>query len=53
MYQMYMIPLTKILRKAKVGYTLDDIKVNHLLFTDDLELFAKNEKLLDKLISTV
>ena len=28
---MYMIPLTKILGKAKAGYTLDDIKVNHLL----------------------
>ncbi|CAH3192660.1 unnamed protein product [Porites evermanni] len=39
---MYMIPLTKILRKAKAGYTLDDIKVNHLLFMDDLKLFAKN-----------
>ena len=51
--QMYMIPLTKILGKAKVGYTLDDIKVNHLLFMDGLELFAKNEKLLDKLVSTV
>ena len=45
-----MIPLTKILRKAKAGYTLDDIKVNHLLFMDDLKLFAKNEKLLDRLV---
>ena len=48
-----MIPLTKILRNAKAGYMLDDIKVNHLLFMDDLELFAKNEKELDSLVSTV
>ena len=50
---MYMIPLTKIVRKAKAGYRLDDIKVDHLLFMDDLELFAKNEKLLDRLVSAV
>ena len=43
---MYMIALTKILGKAKAGYTLDDIKVNHLLFMDGLELFAKIENFL-------
>ena len=32
---------------------LDDIKVNHLLFMDDLKLFAKIEKELDSLVSTV
>ena len=41
-----MIPLTKILRKAKAGYMLDDIKVNHLLI-------VKKEKELDSLVSTV
>ena len=37
-----MIPLTEILRKAKAGYILDDIKVNHLLSMDDLKLFEWN-----------
>ena len=37
-----MIPLTEILRKAKAGYILDDIKVNNLLFMDDLKLFEWN-----------
>ena len=44
LFVLCMIPLTEILRKAKAGYILDDIKVNHLLFMDDLKLFAKNEK---------
>ena len=39
-----MIPLTKILGKARAEYVVDDIKVNHLLSMDDLKLFAKNEK---------
>ena len=53
LFVLCMIPLIKILRKAKAGYMLDDIKVNHLLFMDDLKLFAKNEKELDSLVSTV
>ena len=32
---------------------LDDIKVNHLLFMDGLKFFAKNEKELHSLVSTV
>ena len=39
-----MIPVTKILRKARAEYVVDDIKVNNLLSMDDLKLFAKNEK---------
>ena len=43
-----------ILRKAKAGYMLDDIKVNQLLFMDDLKLFfEKRKKKLDSLVSTV
>ena len=38
-----MIPLTKILRKIKAGYVIKDgnLKVNHLLFMDDLKLFGR------------
>ena len=48
-----MIPLTEILRKVKMGYTLDDIKINHLFFMDDLKLFGKNENEINSLASTV
>ena len=47
-----MIPLTEVLRKVKMGYTLDCVKINHL-FIDDLKLFAKNENEIDSLTCTV
>ena len=48
-----MIPLSKVLRKAKAGYCLGDVKINHLSFMDDLKMFAKNKKEIDSLVSTV
>ena len=40
-----LIPLTQILRKVKCGYALKNgDKLNHLLFMDDLKLFAKDER---------
>ena len=41
------------MRKAKAGYLLGDVKINHLLFMDDLKIFAKNRPEIDSLISTV
>ena len=49
-----MIPLSQILRKLKSGYTLrSGVKLNHLLFMDDLKIFAKSECEINRLISTV
>ena len=48
-----MIPLSKLLHKAKAGYCLGDMKISHLLFIDDLKRFAKNKKEIDSLVSTV
>ena len=49
-----MIPLTPTLRKVKSGYTLKNgEKLNHLLFMDDLKIFAKNEPEVNGLVSTV
>ena len=50
-----LIPLTHILRKSKAGYEFSKtkVKVNHLLYMDDLKLYAKNEKSLDSLLQTV
>ena len=52
-FVMCMIPLSKVLRKAKAGYRLGDVKINHLLFMDDLKMFAKNKNEIDSLVSTV
>lgn len=48
-----MILLSSVLRKMKAGYITDIVKINNLLFMDDLELFSKNEKEISSLKSTV
>ena len=50
-----LIPLTHILRKAEPTYkfSYDGERINHLLFMDDLKLYAMNEKGVDSLIQTV
>ena len=41
-----MMPLNHILRKCTAGYKLSRLqeKINHLMYMDDIKLFAKNEK---------
>ena len=41
--------LNHILRKRTVGYKLSESqeKINHLMYMDDIKLFAKNEKELE------
>ena len=50
-----MIPLTLVLRKVKPGYALrnDQIRINHLLFMDDLTLYGKDEREIESLVQTV
>ena len=50
-----MMPLNHILRKCTAGYKLSrsQEKVNHLMYMDDIKLFAKNENELETLIHTV
>ena len=50
-----MMPLNHILRKCTAGYKLSrsQEKINHLMYMDDIKLFAKNEKELETLIHTV
>ena len=49
-----MIPLIQILRKLKSGYTLKTgEKLNHLLFMNDLKIFAKSARGTNGLVSTV
>ena len=50
-----LLPLTQIVRDAAPGYHFasNRQKVNHLLFMDDLNLYASNGKSLESLIQTV
>ena len=50
-----MMPLNHILRKCTAGYKLSKSqeKINHLMYMDDIKLFAKNENELKTLIQTV
>ncbi|MUZ80571.1 reverse transcriptase domain-containing protein, partial [Shigella flexneri] len=48
------MPLTNILSKCSAGYKFTETKekMNHLMYMDDLKLFAKNKGELETLIST-
>ena len=55
LFMIAMMLLNHILRKCTVGYKLSrsQKKINHLMYMDDIKLFAKNEKELETLIYTV
>ena len=46
LFVLFMVPLTWLLRRANAGYEWGNkgFKLNHLLFMDDLKLFAKRTK---------
>ena len=50
-----MLPLSHILRKCTAVYKLgrSQEKINHLMYIDDIKLFAKSKKELETLIHTV
>ena len=49
-----LIPLSMILKKVSYVYEFKSaVKLNHLLFMDDLKLYAKSETGLDSLVQTV
>ena len=54
-FVMTMIPLILMLRKTNIFYEVRKKKerINHLLFMDELELFAKNVDQIDSLVNTV
>ena len=55
MFVLTLIPLSLILRKAKVAYEFSESKekINHLLFMDYLKLYSLSEKGLDSLVQIV
>ena len=50
-----LIPMLLVLRKVKAGYSFgnDKLKVNHMLFMNDMKLFGRSSVEIDKLVSTV
>ena len=50
-----MMPLKHVLRKCATGYKLSKSqeKINHLMYMDDIKLFAKNEKELETLLEYI
>ena len=48
-----LIPLTNKLINTKYGYEISENTINHLFNMDDLKLYAKNDKELESLLSTV
>ena len=53
LFVLALTPMSMVLRNVCHGYEFRNReKINHLLFMDDLKLYAKNEKGLDSLIQT-
>ncbi|XP_068690307.1 uncharacterized protein [Montipora foliosa] len=52
-FALCMVPLTKILQNVKAGYTLQDVKINHLFFMDDLKVYGKIKAEIESLVWTV
>ena len=52
LFVIVMMPINYILRKCTVGYKLHKSqgKINHLMYMDDIKLFAKNEEELKTLM---
>ena len=55
LFLLSIVPLLLILGKVKAYYEWGkkEYKLNHLLYMDDLKLFAKNEEQIDTLVRTV
>ena len=55
LFVLCMIPLSFVLRKVTAGYEVKNkkVKINHLLFMDDVKLYGKNERQLESLVNTV
>ena len=55
LFVLVVILTTLVLRQTKVSYELKKggKKINHLVFMDDLKLFAKNEDQVDSLVNII
>lgn len=48
------MPLTMVLRKSRPGYKfVNSVKINHLMYMDDLHPFCKDRNYIESLVHTV
>ena len=52
---LFMVPLSFVLRRSNAGYVWGgrELKINHLLFMDDLTLFWKSYEQINSLVQPV
>ena len=43
-----LIPISSILRRNQIGYSIENTKVSNLLYIDDLKIYAKGEEEMEK-----
>ena len=48
-----LIPLSQLLNDTGYGYRIENRKINHLFYMDDLKIYAKDDAELEKLLDTV
>ena len=48
-----LIPLSQLLNDTGYGYRIENRKINHLFYMDDLKIYAKDDTELEKLLHTV
>ena len=55
LFVLCMVPITWLLRRAKAGYEWGNkgIRLDHVLFMDDLKLFVESKNQIDSLVQTV
>ena len=53
LFYLSFIPFTNELNNTKYGYEIYGKTINHMFYMDDLKLYAKNDKELEGLLSTV
>lgn len=53
LFCMALIPLSKLLNETGYGFKINESKINHLFYMDDLKLYARNDDELEGLLKTV
>ena len=53
LFCLVLIPLSQLLNDTGYGYRIENRKINHLFYMDDLKIYAKDDTELEKLLHTV
>ena len=53
LFVLCLFPLSTLLRQTSKGFIIDGSVISHLLYMDDLKLYAKSEEDMTRLVNTV